>query len=154
MAGRKAGTLSKGMIQRLGLAQALVHDPEILLLDEPTAGVDPLGVAGILALIPALKRSGKSILLSSHLLDQVAAVCDRVVMLGAGQPLFAGTMDELPGARRLFSTEPMAEPLQSELIAWLATRGHTLADVGWHRPSLDELYRERMGKSEQEKPET
>jgi ABC-2 type transport system ATP-binding protein len=154
MAGRKACALSKGVTQRLGLAQALVHDPEILLLDEPTAGVDPMGVAGILALIPALKRAGKSILLSSHLLDQVAAVCDRVVVLGAGQKLFAGTMDELPGARRLFSTEPMAEPLQSELIAWLATRGHTLADVGWHRPSLDEFYCERMGKREQQESET
>jgi len=154
MAGRKAGTLSKGMIQRLGLAQALVHDPEILLLDEPSAGVDPLGVAGILALIPALKRAGKTILLSSHLLDQVAAVCDRVVVLGAGRQLFAGTMDELPGARRLFSTEPMADHFRGELNAWLETRGHTLADVGWHRPSLDELYCARIAKSEQQGSET
>jgi len=152
--GRKAGTLSKGMTQRLGLAQALVHDPEVLLLDEPTAGVDPLGVAGILALIPELKRTGKTILLSSHLLDHVAAVCDRVVVLGAGRQLFAGTMDELPGTRRLFSTEPMTEPLQGELAAWLETHGHTLAEVGWHRPSLDELYRERIRDNAPQEPET
>lgn len=154
MAERKAGTLSKGVTQRLGLAQALVHDPEVLLLDEPTAGVDPLGVAGILALIPQLKRAGKTILLSSHLLAQVAAVCDRVVMLGAGRQLFAGTLDALPGTRRLFSTALMGDQLQVELNAWLAARGHTLTDVGWHWSSLDVFYRERMGKSKQQEPET
>ncbi len=152
--GWKAGTLSKGLAQRLGLAQALVHDPEILLLDEPTAGVDPLGVSEMLALIRALKKAGKTIVLTSHQLDQVAAVCDRIVILAAGRRLFAGTLPELADSRRLFSTEPMEPALQSELQAWLAARGHTLSDAGWARPALDEFYLKRLHKHEREERET
>lgn len=153
VAGWKAGNLSKGMAQRLGLAQALVHDPEILLLDEPTAGVDPLGVSEILALIRVLKKAGKTILLTSHLLDQVAAVCDRIIILGAGRRIFAGTLPELADSRRLFSTELMDPALQGELRAWLAARGHTLVDAGWARPALDEFYLKRLQKPEHEQNE-
>ncbi len=143
----KAGALSKGQVQRLGCAQALVHDPELLLLDEPTAGVDPQGVADLLKLIKALKAAGRTILLTSHLLDQVAEVCDRIAILGKGRLLFAGTPADLAGLapRRLFSTEPLSNAVQGELAAWLAERGHTLADAGWSRRDLEDFYLRRVG---------
>ena len=65
-ADRRVGTYSKGMLQRIGLAQSLVHDPQLVILDEPTAGVDPLGSAAIAEIVRELKRRGKTVLLSSH----------------------------------------------------------------------------------------
>src|SRR6266513_194551 len=77
----RLSTYSKGMLQRIGLAQALIHDPKILVLDEPTAGVDPAGSRDIQNLIRALKIRGITVLLSSHLLTQVEEVCDRIGIL-------------------------------------------------------------------------
>jgi ABC-2 type transport system ATP-binding protein len=73
---RRVGTYSKGMLQRVGLAQALVHDPEFVILDEPTAGVDPVGSAEIVALIRKLKQAGKTVLVTSHLLAQAEEIGD------------------------------------------------------------------------------
>ena len=92
---RALSTYSKGMLQRIGLAQALVHDPELLLLDEPTAGVDPVGAREIKDLILRLKQKGKTIVLSSHWLDQVEEVCDRVVILHEGKKVLEGRLAEL-----------------------------------------------------------
>ena len=78
---RRVGTYSKGMLQRIGLAQALVHDPRLLILDEPTAGVDPVGSAAITELILGLKARGKTVLITSHLLGQIEDICDRVAIL-------------------------------------------------------------------------
>ncbi|HEX4697707.1 MAG TPA: ABC transporter ATP-binding protein, partial [Candidatus Udaeobacter sp.] len=75
---RRLGTYSKGMLQRIGLAQALIHDPKLVVLDEPTAGVDPAGSRDIRDLIFDLKRRGITVLLSSHLLAQAQEICDRV----------------------------------------------------------------------------
>jgi len=72
------GTYSKGMLQRIGLAQALIHDPRLVVLDEPTAGVDPAGSREIRDLIMDLKRRGITVLLSSHLLAQAQEICDRI----------------------------------------------------------------------------
>lgn len=94
-ADRAIRTYSKGMLQRLGLAQALVHDPDLVILDEPTAGVDPIGSRQITDLIRRLKAEGKTVLLCSHLLSQVETVCDRVAILHRGTMLAEGTMDEL-----------------------------------------------------------
>src|SRR6267142_4173712 len=74
---RRLGTYSKGMLQRIGLAQALIHDPRLVVLDEPTAGVDPAGSREIRDLIMDLKRRGITVLLSSHLLAQAQEICDR-----------------------------------------------------------------------------
>ena len=86
---------SKGMLQRIGLAQALLHDPDLLLLDEPTAGVDPIGSRRIRDLILKLKGQGKTIIFSSHLLEQVEDVSDRVVILERGRKLSEGTMQQM-----------------------------------------------------------
>lgn len=92
---RRVGAYSKGMLQRIGLAQALVADPDLLILDEPTAGVDPIGAADIASLITDLKGEGKTILLCSHLLSQVEAICDRVAIMGRGRLLREGTVASL-----------------------------------------------------------
>jgi ABC-2 type transport system ATP-binding protein len=81
---RRLGGYSKGMLQRIGLAQALVQDPRLVVLDEPTAGVDPAGSRQIRDLILELKERGKSVLLTSHLLEQVQEVCDRVGIMSQG----------------------------------------------------------------------
>jgi ABC-2 type transport system ATP-binding protein len=93
---RQVEEYSRGMRQRLGLADALVKDPSILILDEPTASIDPAGVADVLALIERLAReNGVTVLLSSHLLHQVHQVCDRVAIFNHGRILAQGKMSEL-----------------------------------------------------------
>ncbi|MCA9539451.1 MAG: ATP-binding cassette domain-containing protein [Myxococcales bacterium] len=94
MAGRELRTLSKGYRQRVGLAQALVHDPPILILDEPTSGLDPNQVQAVRALIRELGRT-KTILFSSHLLAEVQAVATRVLILNQGRLVADGTPDAL-----------------------------------------------------------
>ena len=92
---RRLGTYSKGMLQRIGLAQALIHEPKLLVLDEPTAGVDPAGSRQIRDLIVALKRRGITVLLSSHLLAQAQEICDRVGILADGVLVREGRLEEL-----------------------------------------------------------
>lgn len=92
---RRLGGYSKGMLQRIGLAQALVQKPRLVVLDEPTAGVDPLGSRAIRDLILSIKESGATVFLCSHLLEQVQEICDRVGILYQGLLIAEGTMDEL-----------------------------------------------------------
>ena len=95
-ADRRVEQYSRGMRQRLGLADALVKDPSILMLDEPTASIDPAGVTEVLALIQALARDNRvTVLLSSHLLHQVHQICDRVAIFNAGRILAQGRMAQL-----------------------------------------------------------
>jgi ABC-2 type transport system ATP-binding protein len=86
--------LSKGYRQRVGMAQALLHDPEVLILDEPTSGLDPLQIREVRQLIRELGRS-KTILLSTHILQEVEAVASEVIVVGEGRLAFAGSLDEL-----------------------------------------------------------
>lgn len=95
VADRPAGTFSRGMQQRLGLADALLKRPQIVILDEPTNGLDPQSTHEFLDLIRELKRDGLTILLSSHLLDRVQAVCDRVGLFHRGQMVLEGTVEDL-----------------------------------------------------------
>src|SRR5437763_4560820 len=92
---RAVGEFSKGMQRRIGLAQALINDPDLILLDEPTAGLDPIGCREVKDLILALARRGKTIILSSHLLSDVEDVCDRVVIYYGGKIQAMGTLKEL-----------------------------------------------------------
>jgi ABC-2 type transport system ATP-binding protein len=92
---RRLGTYSKGMLQRIGLAQALIHEPRLVVLDEPTAGVDPAGSRDIRDLILDLKRRGITVLLSSHLLAQAQEICDRVGILADGVLVREGHLQEL-----------------------------------------------------------
>ncbi|MCD6394111.1 MAG: ABC transporter ATP-binding protein [Planctomycetes bacterium] len=95
MANRAVGTYSKGMARRIGLAQALINDPEILILDEPTSGMDPIGTRQMKDLFLQLAKRGKTILLCSHLLADVEDVCDRIGILYGGTMQVEGTVDEL-----------------------------------------------------------
>jgi ABC-2 type transport system ATP-binding protein len=92
---RAVGEFSKGMQRRIGLAQALINDPDLVILDEPTAGLDPIGCREVKDLILALARRGKTVILSSHLLADVEDVCDRVVILYGGKVQAMGTLREL-----------------------------------------------------------
>lgn len=92
---RRVGGYSKGMLQRIGLAQALVQQPRLLVLDEPTAGVDPIGSRTIRDIILELKNRGMTVFLCSHLLEQVQEICDRVGILYQGCLIAEGSMDEL-----------------------------------------------------------
>jgi ABC-2 type transport system ATP-binding protein len=92
---RAVGEFSKGMQRRIGLAQALINDPDLVILDEPTAGLDPIGCREVKDLIIALARRGKTVILSSHLLSDVEDVCDRVVIYYGGKVQAIGTLKEL-----------------------------------------------------------
>src|SRR5690242_1770041 len=92
---RAVGEFSKGMQRRIGLAQALINDPDLVILDEPTAGLDPIGCREVKDLILALAQRGKTVILSSHLLSDVEDVCDRVVIYYGGRIQASGTLKEL-----------------------------------------------------------
>ncbi len=92
---RRIGGYSKGMLQRIGLAQALIHEPRLLILDEPTAGVDPVGSRQIRDLIVNLKERGVTVFLCSHLLEQVQEVCDHVGIIFNGSLVKEGRLDDL-----------------------------------------------------------
>ncbi len=98
----KIRTYSKGMKQRLGIAQALFHDPEVIFLDEPTDGVDPVGRRHIRDIMQQLKEEGKTIFLNSHLLGEVELICDRVGILQEGEMIREGDIATLTQQRGLF----------------------------------------------------
>jgi len=91
---KKIGQLSKGYRQRVGLAQAIIHDPDVLILDEPTSGLDPNQVHGVRELILELAKT-KTVLLSTHILQEVRAVCDRVLLINNGKVVFDGSTADL-----------------------------------------------------------
>ncbi len=116
---RRVGEFSKGMQRRLGLAQALINDPEMIILDEPTAGLDPVGCREVKDVIQALARRGKTIILSSHLLADVEDVCDRVVIYYGGTIQSSGQLRELlakPDSLR-FTTPALSRSLVEEVLA-------------------------------------
>lgn len=97
-------TYSKGMLQRLGLAQAMLHDPQIFIMDEPTDGLDPLARQQVRRTLAELKAQGKTIFLNSHILQEVELICDRVAILDRGNLKFCGRVAELTTDRNLLST--------------------------------------------------
>lgn len=147
---RRVGTYSKGMLQRIGLAQALVHDPRLIILDEPTAGVDPVGSAEISALILKLKEQGKTILLCSHLLGQVEDICDRVAILNRGQLILEGELHELVRRKGLQSlvVENLSSSAQEAVRKVLADEGAKLVAVEQPQSSLDRVFLEHVKKAE------
>ena len=102
-AGRKVTTYSKGMIQRLGLAQTLIHDPDIIFLDEPTDGVDPIGRRDIREVLLNLRKAGKTIFLNSHLLSEIEMVSDSVAIMDKGRIVASGNLDDLNGDSNHYS---------------------------------------------------
>ena len=114
---RKVREYSKGMQQRVGLAQAMVHEPDLLILDEPTDGVDPVGRAAIRDVVLELKRRGTTIFINSHLLMEVEQICDRVVIMDKGRILREGSIADLTpdtGVVR-FDLEPVPDDLEALL---------------------------------------
>jgi ABC-2 type transport system ATP-binding protein len=111
---QRLGTYSKGMLQRIGLAQALIHHPKLLILDEPTAGVDPAGSREIRDLICDLRERGITVLLSSHLLAQAQEICDRVGILADGTLVREGRLEELIAIEN--QTELILENASGELL--------------------------------------
>jgi ABC-2 type transport system ATP-binding protein len=93
--GAAVDSLSRGMQQRLGLARVLIHDPKVLILDEPASGLDPRARIEIRELLRELKRMGKTIMISSHILSELEEICDRVGIIEHGQLVFGGTMEEI-----------------------------------------------------------
>ena len=108
-AGDRFSTYSLGMKQRLGIAAALLKDPELLILDEPTNGMDPAGMAEMRAFIRGLGQGRRTVLLSSHLMSEVEQICDRVGVISRGTLVGEGTVDELRGRESLWVR---AEPLE------------------------------------------
>ncbi|HEV7405687.1 MAG TPA: ABC transporter ATP-binding protein [Chthoniobacteraceae bacterium] len=115
---RRLGGYSKGMLQRIGLAQALVQRPRLLVLDEPTAGVDPAGSREIRDLILQFKKEGITVLLCSHLLSQVQEICDRIGILHQGVLVREGKLEDLISVRT--QTELILENASPELLARIA----------------------------------
>ena len=93
---------SKGMLQRIGMAQALINDPELVFLDEPMSGLDPIGRYQIRQIILALKEQGKTIFFNSHVLGDVEQICDRVAILAQGDIICSGSLDELLGSKNIY----------------------------------------------------
>jgi ABC-2 type transport system ATP-binding protein len=108
-ADRKIATYSKGMAQRIGLAQSLINDPDLVLLDEPTDGVDPGGRRDIRVVMDRMREQGKTVFVNSHLLSELEAVSDRVAILVAGRVARQGTIDELTVAKQRYEIE-VADP--------------------------------------------
>jgi ABC-2 type transport system ATP-binding protein len=104
-ADRKVGTYSKGMAQRIGLAQAMVNDPDLILLDEPTDGVDPVGRREIRDVLMQLRDRGKTVFINSHLLSELEMISDRVAILVAGRVASQGTIGDLTQARQHYQIE-------------------------------------------------
>ena len=153
-ANRRVGGFSKGMLQRLGLAQALIHEPRLLILDEPTAGVDPTGSRKIRDLILGFRERGITVLVTSHLLEQMQEVCDRVGIMAQGRMVREGRLDDLIAVEN--QTELVLENASPELLAEIrqliaAKGGETkLTHVGQPRTTLERLFLEATGEVKKE----
>ena len=151
-ADRRVGTYSKGMLQRIGLAQSLVHDPQLVILDEPTAGVDPLGSTAIAEIVRELKRRGKTVLLSSHLLAQIEGLCDRVAILHRGKLVREGRIDDLVEEKDAESlvVQGLSAEGRAVVEAEIKAQGGRLARVEKPRLSLDAYFLKEVHESENE----
>jgi ABC-2 type transport system ATP-binding protein len=153
VASRRVGAMSKGMQQRLGIAQALIGSPRLLLLDEPTSALDPAGRRTVRELLETLRSRGVAVLLNSHLLSEVELVCDRVAIIARGEVVAAGTPAELSrpggvevetgrGVRRFAqATREEAPRIVRELVAG----GEEIYGVRVVRSSLEDVYLEVVG---------
>ncbi|HXK15617.1 MAG TPA: ABC transporter ATP-binding protein [Gaiellaceae bacterium] len=146
----RVSAMSKGMQQRLGIAQALVGSPRLLLLDEPTSALDPAGRRVVRGLLEELRRRGTSVLLNSHLLSEVELVCDHVVIVDHGRVVAAGTPDQLrrqggveietaTGTRRFADARRDDVP---RLVRELVAAGEEIYEVRVVASSLEDIYLE------------
>jgi len=138
---------SKGMSRRIGLAQALINDPEVLFLDEPTSGLDPIGTREIKDLILDLKRRGKTVLLSSHLLADVEDVCDRIAILKTGELKVVGAVSELLMVKDItqIRLRRLSPDALEHLKAILAEQKTEVVEISHPRSTLEELFLRIVG---------
>jgi ABC-2 type transport system ATP-binding protein len=145
-ASRRVGGYSKGMLQRLGLAQALIHEPRMVVLDEPTAGVDPAGSRKIRDLILGFRERGLTVLVTSHLLEQMQEVCDRVGIMAHGRMVKEGRLEDLIAVEN--QTEIVLENADPALLARIqdlvtaSGGGAKLVHTGRPRTTLERLFLE------------
>jgi ABC-2 type transport system ATP-binding protein len=151
-AGRRVEGMSKGLQQRLGIAQALIGDPKLLLLDEPTSALDPAGRRDVRTLLVALRDRGIGVLINSHLLGELERLCDRVVILAGGRVVAAGRPEELTqtggveiqtgaGVRRFPNTARRDIP---RIVAELVAEGVDIYEVSEIRSTLEDVYLEAL----------
>jgi len=126
----KFKTYSLGMKQRLAIASALLNDPEILILDEPTNGLDPAGIHQIREIIKKIASQGTTILLASHLLDEVEKVCSHVVILRKGEKLYSGPVDSMLASHGFFELKTKNMEDLKDLLSKHASFGNIVADNG------------------------
>src|SRR3989440_11921595 len=155
---RKLREYSKGMARRIGLAQALINNPDLVLLDEPTTGLDPIGTREMKDLILSLKQQGKTVLLCSHLLADVQDVCDRITILFGGKMQTLGQVRDLIQVRDItqIQTRGMTDSQIVQMQQFLAKMGVTDAVVTHPTTTLEDLFmrivRERTGNGRAKPP--
>jgi ABC-2 type transport system ATP-binding protein len=150
---RRVGAMSKGMQQRLGLAQALIGEPQLLLLDEPTSALDPAGRHTVRAMLERLRERGVSVLLNSHLLSEIELICDRVAIIDHGAVVAAGTPAELsrPGGVEIETaagTRNFPEASRDDaprIVRELVDQGEDVYGVRVLTSSLEDAYLEAVG---------
>jgi ABC-2 type transport system ATP-binding protein len=152
---RRVGAMSKGMQQRLGIAQALVGAPRLLLLDEPTSALDPAGRRTVRTLLERLRERGVSVLLNSHLLSEVELVCDRVAIIDGGEVVAAGTPAELSRSGgvevetaagvRAFPAATRADA--PRIVRELVAAGEDVFEVRLRTSTLEDAYLEAVGRA-------
>ncbi len=150
---RRVGAMSKGMQQRLGIAQAMIGDPRLLLLDEPTSALDPAGRRTVRELLERLRERGVAVLLNSHLLSEVELVCDRVAIIARGEVVAAGSPAELSHAGgvevvtgrgvRVFAQSTREDI--PRIVRELVEAGEDVYEVRVVRSSLEDTYLEVVG---------
>jgi ABC-2 type transport system ATP-binding protein len=147
---RRLGGYSKGMLQRIGLAQALVQDPRLLVLDEPTAGVDPAGSREIRDLILRFRDRGITVLLCSHLLGQVQEICDRIGILHQGRLIREGRLDELISIENQTEliVENAAPQLLSEVESLITRSGARVVETRKPQTTLERYFIEVTSRTE------
>lgn len=154
---RRVGEFSKGMARRIGLAQAMINDPSLLILDEPTSGLDPLGCKEVKDLILMLKKRGKTVLITSHLLSDVEDICDRVIILYGGKIRATGTLNELltvTDANRI--TTPALNPAVTDKLISILRENLSGDEFTFDHPrkSLEQFFLEVISQAKAESIET
>jgi ABC-2 type transport system ATP-binding protein len=156
VAHRPLGEFSKGMTRRIGIAQALINDPDFLILDEPTSGLDPIGTRQVKDLLLELRKRGKTILLSSHLLADVEDVCDRMVVLYGGKIRAEGTVDELLADTEstVIKTGRLRDDTISKIEEVLEEVGEGIVSVQAPRQRLEQLFLDIVERAREEQVHT
>ena len=147
---RQLKEYSKGMVRRIGLAQALINDPELILLDEPTTGLDPLGVRQMKDTILSLRKEGKTILMCTHRLDDVQDVCDRIAILYQGELKELGRVDSLVKVREetQIRTSKLSQELQQQIQDLIERHNGKLVSIDNPNTTLEELFLKVVRESE------